>query len=551
EDCLICANKIRYAALTPCNHTTCHTCTFRQRALYDKKQCLICRSENEKVVFTEQLEKNYGDFVAKDFVDFDSKRSIEFTQNYVYTDTMDLLSNKCAICHERFDNFKGLGEHVKASHGKFHCVICSKFKKAFVSELSLYTHKGLQKHQSEGDERGFTGHPECKHCHGKRFYSIDELNIHIREKHERCFICDQYNPKTADYFKNYDTLYNHFKRDHYVCSMPLCVEKRFVVFREDLDLTAHMLKEHGGLGTAGSSRVVIGSNSRHFQSQLSTFQESNTRRFLERNDESEDHNSIETKRKRFEERAKHYLNYDTAKFKEFTSLNSGFRAKKFNARELFEFYGKLFEGQTEQELRLLFSEFIEFFPENSDLHKDLSPVVKELSLKADNEQFPMLGKGSTPAAATWLRNGNKAKSQADKFPALSKPKKASSVPSTPPIRYTTVIKKTPVKKVVVNTSLASSGYVPDYLNNMSKPSTPVLGSRSRPLAGSRNGSSSSLEASKFPVLEKKSTKKVIPRVKQYDIADPDQWGRVPEPPTVPVDTGIEITDKRQQKLKKK
>ena len=36
EQCIICAERIKYAALTPCNHTTCHKCTFRQRSLYEK-----------------------------------------------------------------------------------------------------------------------------------------------------------------------------------------------------------------------------------------------------------------------------------------------------------------------------------------------------------------------------------------------------------------------------------------------------------------------------------------------------------------------------------
>ena len=44
EQCIICAERIKYAALTPCNHTTCHKCTFRQRSLYERNTCLICRS---------------------------------------------------------------------------------------------------------------------------------------------------------------------------------------------------------------------------------------------------------------------------------------------------------------------------------------------------------------------------------------------------------------------------------------------------------------------------------------------------------------------------
>ena len=86
-----------------------------------------------------------------------------------------------------------------------------------------------------------------------------------------------------------------------------------MVFRDDLDLTAHMLKEHGGI-TGSNNRVIIGSNSHHHFSQLSTFNEGNSRRSNNDRWMGEDDDilqqSPEIKRKRFEERAKHYLNYN-------------------------------------------------------------------------------------------------------------------------------------------------------------------------------------------------------------------------------------------------
>lgn len=41
--CFICANTIAYHSITPCNHSTCHICGLRMRALYKDKNCAHCR----------------------------------------------------------------------------------------------------------------------------------------------------------------------------------------------------------------------------------------------------------------------------------------------------------------------------------------------------------------------------------------------------------------------------------------------------------------------------------------------------------------------------
>ncbi|WLF81660.1 hypothetical protein PVL30_005459 [Lodderomyces elongisporus] len=611
QQCLICAERIEFAALTPCNHTTCHRCTFRQRALYEKNNCLICRSENERIIITEQVDKEYDDFKTSDIICSNETYKIDFTQDYVRRETLRLLDNECAICHESFATFRELGDHAKEAHGKYYCLICSKFKKAFKIELPLYTYKGLQKHQASGDESsGFGGHPECKHCHGKRFYSEDELNVHIRERHERCHICDKTSPKTADYYKNYDALYRHFSQSHYVCTVASCVEKKFVVFRDDLDLTAHMLKEHGGL--SNGNRVVIGSNSMYHhnnhhhnninqngnssrQIQLSTF---NTARWLtSNNDQEEDQHLPEIKKRRFEERARHYLNYDNNRFREFTKLNETFKHKKINARELLQIYKQnLFIHQTMEELNFLIKGFSDLFPQGSELQKDLLSVIIQENEDTPSEQFPILGGRSAASAFTasgWINGSGSGTgtgagpsrsgtaSPVDNFPVLKKPaKKVNYInPNEQPIRYTTVLKKTTVKKpvsgVMSQNLYQGPSSIPNYLDNTSNKSKSAQTNLSA--SSSRNGSSASLSSSmmsrnldddrKFPVLQKKSTKKVIPRVNEVKIVDPSQWGRE-SPLSIDAmgDSGdgiganvmgssssenIEIVDKRKQKMKKK
>lgn len=555
ETCLICADRIVYSALSPCNHVTCHKCTFRQRAKYEKKQCLICRSENEKVIFTENNNSEYSDYTAKDFTKFDSKHGVEFTSDQCYEVTMSLLKLKCRTCHENFESFKELSEHEKNEHSQYFCLICAKSKMVFVSELDLYNFRQLQRHQSEGDKAGFSGHPECKYCRGKRFYSDDELVVHVRERHERCFICDQDNPKTADYYRNYDSLYEHFRIDHYVCSVPVCIEKKFVVFRDDLDLTAHMLKEHGGLKSG--AKVVVGSN-RQFHSQLSTFVDKKKAKPEEQQD------SPEIKRLRLEERARHYLNYNSDLFNEFERANSKYKNKSFKTAELVSEYERIFSHQSKNEIHLLLYEFAELFPKSTELHKSLVPFVEDLGNAVLSNKFPVLGgqvptKGLTMSVHSWGGRSSSPSSQETMFPALSKPKHSSNtILPVQPIRYTTVVNKTNGKliKPKVNSGMASPDYRPSYLDSKSN-------SNSTASLSSLNASSSSLSLSakapldenKFPALEQRKPKKfVAPPVKPVVVTDPSQWGALsstaPSDPE-PEDYGIPITDKRKLKAKKK
>ncbi|CAH2350412.1 E3 ubiquitin-protein ligase Hel2p [[Candida] railenensis] len=576
EVCIICANKLIYAALSPCIHTVCHVCAFRQRALYEKKACLVCRTECDRMIITEQIDKTFNDFSdASSFECHDPKYNIDFTSSYAYKDTLGLLDFSCKVCNETFPSFKTLSEHVKNEHHKYFCLICSHNRKAFVSELKLYNFKQLQKHQGEGDEQGFFGHPECKHCRGKRFYSEDELNIHIRDHHERCHICDQNNPKTADYYKNYDSLFQHFRVDHYVCNFPICLEKKFVVFREELDLTAHMLKEHGGI--ASGSKVIIGATGRQYQSQLSTFSGiGETSLSANRSNNSkgfDDADSFDTKKKRLEERAKHYLNYNNTSIKAFQKLNANFRSKNISAKELLKNYEELFTKQTPEEINLLIYEMAELFPEHSQERKSLSSISEELVVNNSKERFPMLngsGSSSTASIHSWTGNGIRKSSPNNNelFPALAKPKKASGSPSlNQPIRYSKVVRKIGSPSPSSSSSSTPVNFKPTYLNKNTSPSVdslPVLGGGSKgnsstslsndngilqPKPTTSSSSSTILSNSKFPSLEKKSNKKPIPRVNP--VITPTSWGPSSNTireskPAKELDFGIQIIAKKKK-----
>lgn len=538
--CIICAEPIIYSAVSPCNNVTCHTCCLRQRALYHKKTCLVCRTDHDDVIFTEKKtedDSKYADFAAISRSLVDTEHNIHFTSEKVQADTAALLLQTCAECNEQFLLFEELSRHAQELHNKRYCDICAKHKRAFVSELTMYTQKQLLRHLNEGDRDGFNGHPRCKFCRNRRFYSEDELVVHIRDRHERCHICDQDVPQFRDYFRDYDDLYSHFCSVHHVCTVPTCVEKRFVVFRDDLDLTAHMLKEHGGLTGLGG-RVVVGAGSSRFRSQLTTYQPPQ--------------DSTDTKRLRFEERAKHYVNYDTDRLAQFNNATQQFRSKKLTAKELLDRYREVFSGTPELDISLLIYELAELYPENAPQRTQLEAVFNSMTLPVlAKDSFPALGNSLSLSLSNLTWGTRKGRSQQELFPALSKPKRTTVPIKNGPIKYT-ILKQPQKQKPVVNTFKEKTNYRPTYLDqpaaSRSSDSLPTLGSSS---LSRTQLPKTVLPESKFPALEKKP-KKEIPRVRPV-VESTGSWGQglTPAASKTEDDWGIPIIDKKAEKLKRK
>lgn len=517
--CIICASPIRYAALLPCNHRVCHVCAMRQRALYRKQACLVCRTECPRIVITEQLERAFSDFGGA-LARHDAAHAVDFTSAHAYDDTMRLLAHDCGVCGRALELFAALLEHVREAHHRYFCGICAANRKAFVCELALFTLKQLQRHQSEGDEHGFAGHPECKHCRGRRFYSDDELNVHVRDCHERCHICDQRDPRGAAYYKNYDALFAHFGRAHYVCTVALCLEKKFVVFREELDLTAHMLKEHGGLG----GRAVVGAAPR-YRLQLSTFEHPLARAAAP----ADAADSADTQRKRLEERARHYLNYDADKVRQFLLLNKRLRARAVTPRDLLAGYRALFANTTQGDLLLLVHEVAELLPESAD-RRELAAIANELAAaETAADKFPRLN-GATLSTAS-IHAWGRLLPGVERFPALPKAKPPAKVVAKQPIRYTTVVKAQPR----VTTAAAPAAYKPTYLDRLRLASElPVLGR--------------SLPDPKFPTLPKKAAKKPL---LVFEPVAPAPWGprsgsSSPREPSADLDFGVPVVVKKKK-----
>ncbi|KAL1856321.1 hypothetical protein Daus18300_010806 [Diaporthe australafricana] len=250
--CFICANPIQHHSVAPCNHSTCHICSLRLRALYKNKDCAHCRTPAPFVIFTDDPSKRFEAYTEGDISSVDENIGIRYTNEDIVGDTVLLLRYNCP---DLSCDFAGLGwpdlhRHVRSVHHNKMCDLCTRNKKVFTHEHELFTDKALHKHMAHGDDRpgdvaqtGFKGHPLCGFC-GERFYDDDKLYEHCRNKHERCFICDRRNSRSPHYYQDYDALEKHFHKDHFLCLDRDCLDKKFVVFESEMDLKAHQLSEH-------------------------------------------------------------------------------------------------------------------------------------------------------------------------------------------------------------------------------------------------------------------------------------------------------------------
>ncbi|KAI9280485.1 hypothetical protein BY458DRAFT_430813 [Sporodiniella umbellata] len=258
--CFICTEPMITFAVTDCEHRTCHICALRLRALYKTHNCTYCKAEETTAIFTNKAEKAFSEFTEDDTPFADKKLSIKFETSDMHKDAMNIMKYNCPAkgCTECCNDWTELKLHVRKEHDLNLCDLCIAHKKAFPSEHILYTNNQLTEHHSKGDRRflpkdetGFSGHPECHFCK-TRFFDNDALYIHCRDNHEQCFLCVREGIR-HEYFVNYSSLEDHFRKDHYMCLYPNCLEKKFIVFKSPIDLVAHEAEVHRG-NTSGLQR---------------------------------------------------------------------------------------------------------------------------------------------------------------------------------------------------------------------------------------------------------------------------------------------------------
>ncbi|GAB2282126.1 hypothetical protein Dimus_016682 [Dionaea muscipula] len=290
DSCAVCADTLEWVACGPCGHRdVCSTCVARLRFICDDNRCCICKSECNVVFVTKAL----GDYTRM-ISDFSTLPSVvregKFGSYWYHEDTQAFFDDmdqykmikamcrlSCSVCEKaeentdgfqrrrRFRNIDQLKGHLFHQHKLHMCNLCLEGRKVFICEQKLYNRTQLDQHIRTGDSEvdgtetergGFTGHPLCDFCRFP-FYGDNELYTHMSTEHYTCHICQRQHPGQYEYYRNYDDLETHFRKDHFLCEDETCLAKKFIVFQSDTELKRHNALEHGGRMSRSKRNAVL------------------------------------------------------------------------------------------------------------------------------------------------------------------------------------------------------------------------------------------------------------------------------------------------------
>ncbi len=236
--------------------------------MHEDKKCPICKQTNDTIIVDKDDSKDFeayprwGDEIGAGFV-YKNDVGMFFEEEYYNKSIVPLYEFSCNKCDFKVDdsifvnqhlnkdeNEQGgkkkkkprrlLLDHLRNKHRLSMCQLCIDHKRDFISQLPRFTPSQLQNHLKKGDGpgSGFNGHPVCEFCRPKRFYDVNFLYQHLHKEHYKCHICEKQG-KDNQWFKHYGSLARHFEKQHFLCNHPQCLEARFVVFENELDLKAH------------------------------------------------------------------------------------------------------------------------------------------------------------------------------------------------------------------------------------------------------------------------------------------------------------------------
>lgn len=241
ELCFICADPIKLVSVARCDHRTCHICALRLRILYKKDECTFCKSKIDRLIFTSSLTKSFSDFEPADIPYTDKKLPISFETKEALEESVLLLRYNCPDpnCEVACTGWKDYKAHIRRDHHRLVCQLCISNKKIFAHEHTLHTEQSLVAHEK-------AEHRLCEYDR-QLFYSDDELFTHMRDRHEQCHICKASgsDEERWKYYRDYDMLEKHFRRDHWLCENSQCLQDKFQVFANEMDFKAHQLEKHG------------------------------------------------------------------------------------------------------------------------------------------------------------------------------------------------------------------------------------------------------------------------------------------------------------------
>lgn len=273
--CLVCTDPLKLAAVGKCGHkNVCAKCILRLRLVLRTSECPECKEENDEVLVTTAAgsltarpgsqpladRAKEGDLACLDkrLPDRSPRTGMYFEDPVQMEELREKAVAKCSYppCtkgKKEFRTVKQLEGHLWNEHGLNLCEVCLRSRRAFLQEQTLYTQQQLKHHKRHGSERdentelgraGFSGHPLCEFC-TQRFFDSTEFFHHMEREHFRCPLCKRSDESDWTYYANYDHLERHFRSCHYLCTHSQCLERKFVVFATEAELTRHQLTEHG------------------------------------------------------------------------------------------------------------------------------------------------------------------------------------------------------------------------------------------------------------------------------------------------------------------
>jgi len=263
--CLVCCEEFdevtRFMAFGKCNHLgVCSLCYLRLRVLLKDMNCCLCKTTMDTVM-VEPLHQVrpfehyeiWDENAGPDKV-YDETSRMFLPKDYYRNFTTKLQEFRCRQgCSKggdmlKFGSMRKMEDHYRDNHQKYLCHTCLAYKKVFLAEQQLFSKAHLSVHIGKGDPaQGFFGHPRCEFCRC-RFYDKEHLYTHLTRDHYSCHLCERAGTSQNRYYKDYADVEDHFRAEHFLCDQPRCLEKKFVVFDNDIDLKAHQAKEHPELG---------------------------------------------------------------------------------------------------------------------------------------------------------------------------------------------------------------------------------------------------------------------------------------------------------------
>jgi len=280
--CVVCTDEAEDWAISDCNHIVCANCSHRMRYLYKDTVCVMCKSKVKKVVVTTKTSRNFDEFDLKT-LHYDKQVDTYYTDIITANRFKAFRSLQCPVCFREdensldissaFESMKNLHLHVRDAHQRVLCDICVAFRKCYVCEQDVFA----SDHINKGGKHGASGqpsaavapkidsgkdqtikkhvreaHPLCQYCR-KHFFDDDALYGHLQKSHDSCFICER-NGILYQYFRNYASLENHYRKEHYMCESPDC---QGIVYDSAVDLQVHNRERHSSDAARSHGRIQL------------------------------------------------------------------------------------------------------------------------------------------------------------------------------------------------------------------------------------------------------------------------------------------------------